>query len=154
MQGVELGLTGKITAVWDVQAAYSYLDSKIVSSSVSAFTPVSAAGNRVPYVSTHSFSLWTNYDVAPLIKGLPGHLLVGGGLNYRSDYYVNDANTLRIPAATRVDAMLSYDPTERYHLALNVTNLTNALAYSSAFGNGYATPAAGRTVTVTAGIRF
>ena len=154
VQGVELSLTGKITADWDVQAAYSYMDGKIISSAISAFTPTSAAGNKVPYVSEHSFSLWTTYDVAPLIKGLPGQLLVGGGVNYRSEYYVNNANTLRIPAATTVDAMLSYDPNDRYHLALNVTNLTNTLAYSSAFGNGYATPVAGRTVTATAAIKF
>lgn len=154
VEGLELGLTGKITPDWDVQMSYSYADSKILSSSVNAFTPKSAAGNRVPYVSEHSFSLWTTYDIAPLLQGLPGHLLVGGGLNYRSDYFVNSANTLRIPAATTVDAMLSYDPDERHHIALNITNLTDALAYSSAFGSGYATPVAGRTVTVTAAIKF
>ncbi|WP_246130461.1 TonB-dependent receptor [Nitrospirillum pindoramense] len=154
VQGVELGLTGKITAEWDVQASYSYMDSKIVASAISAFTPVSAAGNRVPYVSKHGASLWSTYDVASLVQGLPGHLLVGGGVNYRSDYFVNDLNTLRIHAATTVDAMVSYDPTEKYHVAINVTNLTDALAYSSAFSNGYATPVAGRTVTVTAAVRF
>jgi catecholate siderophore receptor len=154
VQGLELGLTGKITAAWDVQASYSYMDSKIVSSAISPFTPAPAAGNRVPYVSKHSASLWSTYDVAPLIKGLPGQLLVGGGVNYRSDYFVNDLNTLRIPGAITVDAMVSYDPTDRYHVAVNVTNLTNKLTYSSAFANGYATPVAGRTVTVTAAAKF
>ncbi|MDR8398346.1 TonB-dependent siderophore receptor [Paraburkholderia sp. USG1] len=157
VQGVELGLTGKITSNWDVQAAYSYMDSKIVSSSISVFTPTSAAGNRVPYVSKHSASLWSTYNVTSLLHGplpgLPGRILVGAGVNYRSDYYVDDAMKLRIPAATTVDAMVSYD-VDRYHLALNVTNLTNALAYSSAFSNGYATPVAGRTVLATLGIKF
>lgn len=159
VQGVELGLTGKLTKDWNVQASYSYLDSTIVSSSITAFTPVSAAGNRVPYVSEHSVSLWTTYDIVPFIQEfsgcprLPGQLLVGGGVNYRSNYYVNDANTLMIPAATTLDAMMSYD-LDRYHLALNVTNLTDELAYSSAFGNGYATPVAGRTITGTFGVKF
>lgn len=154
VQGVELGLTGKVTAEWDVQAAYSYMDSKIVASSINIFTPISAVGHRVPYVSEHNFSIWSTYDIAPLIKGLPGRLLVGGGLKYRSDYFVDDANLLKIPAATTVDAMVSYDPTDRYHLALNITNLTNVLTYSSAFASGIATPVAGRTVTVTAGMKF
>ncbi|SKC74418.1 TonB-dependent receptor [Paraburkholderia hospita] len=153
VQGVELGLTGKITPSWDVQAAYSYQDSKIVYSAISAFNPVSAVGNRVPYVSKHNASLWTTYDLAPLVHDLPGHLLIGGGVNYRSDYYVDDAMTLRIPAATTIDAMLSYD-VDSYHVALNVTNLTNKLAYSAAFSNGYATPIAGRTISLTAGMKF
>lgn len=154
VQGIELGLTGKLTASWDVQASYSYMDSKIIASSISPFTPVSAAGNRVPYVSQHGLAIWTTYDIAPLLPRVPGHLLVGGGLNYRSDYYLNNLNSMVIPAATTIDGMLSYDPNERHHLALKVTNLTNKLTYSSAFGNGYATPVAGRSFTLTAAIRF
>lgn len=159
VQGVELGLTGKITDLWNVQASYAYMDSKILASSISVFNPVSTDGNRVPYVSEHGASLWTTYDIVPLVQELsggqrlPGQLLVGGGVNYRSDYYVNNANSLRIPAATTLDAMVSYD-FDRYHLAINVTNLTDALAYSAAFGNGYATPIAGRTVTGTVGMKF
>ncbi|MCA1456078.1 TonB-dependent siderophore receptor [Bradyrhizobium sp. BRP22] len=154
VQGVELGLTGKLTENWDVQASYSYMDSKIIASTINAFTPVSAAGNRVPYVSEHGLAIWTTYDIAPLLPNVPGHLLVGGGLNYRSDYYLNNLNSLVIPAATTIDTMVSYDPNEWYHLALKVTNLTNKLTYSSAFGNGYATPVAGRSFTLTAAVRF
>ncbi|SDD28557.1 catecholate siderophore receptor [Paraburkholderia lycopersici] len=60
--------------------------------------------------------------------------------------------TLRIPSATTADAMVSYDVSDS-HFALNVISLTDALAYSSAFSNGYATPTAGRTITFTAGLR-
>ncbi len=153
VQGVELGLTGKVTHAWDVQASYSNMDGKIVYSSISSFTPVSAAGNRVPYVSKNGFALWTTYDFATLIPSMSGHLLGGGGVNYRSDYFVDDPNTLRIPDATTADAMVAYD-LKSYHLAFNVNNLSNALAYSSAFGNGYATPIAGRTFLFTLGFRL
>ena len=153
VQGIELGVTGNITPYWDVQAAYSYMDSKIAHSSISVFTPESAAGNRVPYVSKNGASLWSTYNVGSLIPDFFGHLRVGGGINYRSAYYVNNAMTLRIPAAATLDAMVSYD-FDRYHLALNVTNLTNALAYSSAFSNGYATPVPGRTFMLTAGMKL
>ena len=153
VQGVELGLTGKITHAWDVQASYSNMDGKIVYSSISPFTPVSAAGNRVPYVSKNGVALWTTYDFATLIPALAGHLLGGGGVNYRSNYFVDDPNSLRIPGATTADAMLAYD-LKNYHLAFNVNNLSNALAYSSAFGNGYATPIAGRTFLFTLGFRL
>jgi catecholate siderophore receptor len=148
VQGVELGLTGKITPAWDVQASYSYSDSKIIYTSTA-----SAIGNQVPYVSKNGIGLWTTYDLAPLFREFPGHLLVGGGINYRSDYYLNDTLTLRIPDATTLDAIVSYD-LHRYHLAFNVKNLTNELAYSQAFGNGYATPVPGRTFLFTIGTRF
>ncbi|ADV83673.1 TonB-dependent receptor [Terriglobus saanensis] len=153
VQGIELGLTGKITRAWDTQASYSLMDNKIVYSAISAFTPVSAIGNRVPYVSKNGIALWTTYDVATLIPSLHGHLLGGGGFNFRSDYFVDNANSLHIPTATTATAMLSYD-LERYHLGLNVNNLTNTLAYNSAFGNGYATPVAGRTFLFTFGLRL
>ena len=84
---------------------------------------------------------------------MPGRLMVGGGFTYRSLYYVDDSMLERIPGAVTADGMLSYD-IARYHAAVNVQNMNNALSYSSAFGNGYATPSAGRTVIGTIGIRF
>lgn len=153
VQGFEFGATGKITDAWDVQASYTYMDSNILQSQVSLFSPRPAKGNRVPYVSRHGLSVWTTYDVTTFLPGMPGHLLVGGGFNYRSQYYVDNAMALRIPAAVTADAMVSYD-IKRYHAALNVQNVNNALAYSSAFGNGYATPVAGRTFIGSVGIRF
>ncbi|PMX27487.1 MULTISPECIES: TonB-dependent siderophore receptor [unclassified Pseudomonas] len=148
VQGVELGLTGKITPAWDVQASYSYMHSKILNTSTA-----SSIGNLVPYVSKNSAALWTTYDLAPLVRDLPGHLLVGGGVNYRSEYYMDNAMASRIPGTTTTDAMLSYD-IDQYNVALNVTNLTNELAYSAAFANRYATPIAGRTVSLSAGVKF
>ncbi|HIC2068366.1 TPA: TonB-dependent receptor [Raoultella ornithinolytica] len=149
VQGLELGLTGKITQDWDIQASYSNTHSKVVYTSTA-----SSIGNPMPYVSKNNAALWTTYDVTRLFHGqLPGDLTFGGGLNYRSQYYLDNAMTMRIPAATTVDAMASYD-IDRYHFALNVTNLTNKLTYSAAFANGYATPVAGRTISLTAGINF
>ncbi|MEN3166214.1 TonB-dependent siderophore receptor [Gluconobacter sp. OJB] len=153
VQGFEFGATGKITPHWDIQASYTYMDSNILSSSITQFSPRPAKGNRVPYVSRHGLSVWTTYDVTSFLQGMPGHLLVGGGFNYRSQYYLDNAMSLRIPAAVTADAMISYD-IKRYHAAVNVQNLNNTLAYSSAFANGYATPVAGRTVIATVGLNF
>ncbi len=153
VQGLELGLTGKIVHAWDVQASYSYMDSKIVYSTASGFTPVITTGNRVPLVSPNGLALWTTYDLATLIPSLHGHLLGGGGVNFRSRYFLDNANTLPIPTATTSTAMLSYD-LNRYHLGFNVNNLTDTLTYNSAFSNGYATPIPGRTFLFSFGIRL
>ncbi|MEJ2458939.1 MAG: TonB-dependent siderophore receptor [Novosphingobium sp.] len=152
VQGVELGLTGKITRDWDVQASYTYMDSKILAFTPTLFDRGDASGNRVPYVSKHGVAVWTTYDVAPLIPHLPGKLLVGGGVNYRSRYFADPSMRNGIPGGTTFDALLSYE-VDQYRLALNVTNLTNKLYYSSAFYYR-AEVAPGRTFAVTGSVKF
>jgi catecholate siderophore receptor len=152
VRGVELGLTGKITRNWDVQASYTYMDGKILASSPSAFDPGNTIGNRVPFVSKDNLALWSTYDIAPLFPSLPGKLLVGGGVNYRSNYFADPSMHYGIPSATTIDALVSYE-VDRYRLALNVTNLTNKLTYNSAF-YFRSEVAPGRTVALTASVKF
>lgn len=153
VQGVELGITGKITRAWDVQASYTYLDSKILAGTpISYFSPTDSTGNRVAYVSKSNLAIWSTYDVATLIPGLPGKLLVGGGLNYRSRYFADPNEIFLIPAATTMDGLISWED-DRFRVALNVTNLTNKLSYTSAF-YWRAEPAPGRAFTGTVGVKF
>ena len=153
VQGFELGMTGKVTPDWDVQASYTYLDSKIlVGPGISGFTPFASTGNPVAYVSKNNVAIWSTYDVATLIPGLPGKLLVGGGLNYRSEYSADATQLYRIPAATTFDGLISWED-DRYRLALNVTNLTNKLTYGSAFFFR-AEVVPGRTFAVTGSVKF
>jgi catecholate siderophore receptor len=148
VRGLELGLTGKVTEAWTVQVAYAYMQSKILTA-----TPANAAniGNEVSFVPNHAMSVWTTYDIAPLMT-LPGKLLIGGGFIYTSDYFVNSPNTAIIPSSFVVNAMISYEY-KNYRVALNGYNLTDELYYSSGFGNR-AVVAAGPTVMLTGGIRW
>lgn len=153
VRGLELGLTGQITNAWTVQAAYTYMDSEILTSGpLTAFDPLPTAGNRVPYVSEHGASLWTTYDIATLLVGMPGALLVGAGVNYRSDYFADSSNMYLIPAATTIDGLVSYEVGD-YRIALNGYNLTDELAYTSAFYYR-AEVAPGRAFTLTASKKF
>lgn len=153
VQGIELGLTGMITKAWEVQASYSYYDSKILAAApLSVFVPVDTKGNDVAYVSKNNLALWTTYNMATFIPGLPGKLLVGGGANYRSHYNADPSEIYRIPAATTFDGLISWE-NDRYRVALNVTNLTNKLSYTSAFFFR-AEVAPGRTFTGTASVKF
>ena len=153
VQGVELGISGKITPAWDVQASYTYLDSKILTGTpVSFFSPTDSTGNQVAYVSKNNVAIWTTYDIATLMPGLPGKLLVGGGLNYRSRYFADPNMIYLIPAATTMDGMISWE-NDRFRVALNVTNLTNKLTYASAF-YWRDEPVPGRTFTGTVGVKF
>jgi len=148
VQGIELGVTGKITEDWTVQAAYAYMDSEIKSATAANQATI---GNRVSYVPEHAASLWTTYNVAPMLQ-MPGKLLVGGGFTYTDSYFVNSANTAVIPSAFVWNGLVSYEY-ENYRLAVNFYNLTDELYYDTAFGNR-AVVAAGRTVMVTAGYRW
>jgi catecholate siderophore receptor len=107
---------------------------------------------QVAYVSKNNVPIWTTYDVATLIPGLPGKLLVGGGLNYRSRYFADPNMIYLIPAAATMDGLISWE-NDRFRVALNVTNLTNTLTYASAF-YWRDEPVPGRTFTGTVGVKF
>lgn len=148
VQGVELGLTGKITDQWDIQASYAYMDSKILSA-----LPANAItiGNRVAFVPENSGALWTTYDVAPMLK-LPGKMLVGGGIFYTGQYFTNSFSTAEVPGQITTNLLWSYEY-QKYRLALNVYNLFDEVTYDAAFANR-AVVAAGRTITLTGGVRW
>ncbi|WP_231711462.1 TonB-dependent receptor domain-containing protein [Xanthobacter dioxanivorans] len=101
------------------------------------------------FVSPNTFTLWTTYDLIKggLIKALAGQLLLGGGITYADTYFTDSANTAIIPNTFSLDALVSYKH-DNYRVALNGYNLTDALNYSSGFGNR-AIPAPGRTFTLT-----
>ncbi|MEC3947642.1 TonB-dependent receptor [Sphingobium sp. HWE2-09] len=153
VQGIEVGITGKVAPAWDVQASYTYLASKILKGGpIGPFNPTDSTGNPVAYVSKNNAAVWTTYDVATLIPDLPGKLLIGGGLNYRSCYSADPNKLFRIPAATTVDGLISWE-NDNYRVALNVTNITNELTYTSAFFYR-AEVAPGRAFTGSFSVRF
>ncbi|HEX6000083.1 MAG TPA: TonB-dependent receptor [Hyphomicrobiaceae bacterium] len=156
VQGVELGLTGKITNEWTVQAAYAFLDSEIVDPSTVSRGGVPAdnaanKGNRVAFVPEHAFSIWTTYDIAKMMN-VRGALLLGGGVTYTGENFVNSANTAIIPANFSLDGLVSYE-VDGWRYALNGYNLTDELNYDASFRNR-AVPSAGRTVLFTIGKKF
>jgi len=144
VRGFELGVTGQITDAWNVNVAYSYLQSKVLTGA--------SAGNRVGGVPANAVSLWTTYNLSTLLPTLSGKLTVGGGIVYRSAIYTASNNTYRVPETFSVDALLSYE-FDNYRIAINGYNLTNNLNYGSFFNNR-AIPPAGRAVTVTASVKF
>ena len=148
VQGIELGVTGKVTDAWNVQFAYSYMDSRILGATVANAATI---GNRVAFVPEHAASIWTTYEISQHLA-MPGKLLVGLGLNYTGQMFVNSTNLSIIPASTTLDGLISYEY-QNYRLSVNAYNLTDELWYSSQFGNR-AVVAPGRTVMVTAGVKF
>lgn len=147
IRGFELGVTGQITEDWNVQAAYSYLNGEITSSSTAA-----VVGNTAPDVPRNNLSLWTAYQL-PEIEQLPGRFSVGGGLQYASGYWSDNANTAWVPDTVSLDAMVGYNH-DNFRVSLNAYNLTDHLNYTASFNNSRVVPAAGRTVMFNIGATF
>ena len=138
-QGVEIGVTGLITENWTINANYTYMDSETTRSSTAG-----NVGRRVQFVPRHAAALWTTYEA---FRDTPYQLTLGGGITYRSEVFLNAANTAKAPANFSLDALIAHSFGERkqWRLAINGYNLTDELNYDALFGNR-AIPSAGRTV--------
>ncbi|MFG1375100.1 TonB-dependent siderophore receptor [Xanthobacter oligotrophicus] len=149
INGVELGLSGKVTDQWSVNIAYSYLDGEITYSPT-----VSQVGNVAQGIPPNNFAFWTSYDLGQLVSNNTD-LLIGGGVKYASAYWSDADNTARIPETFSLDAMISLETRDKkYRLALNAYNLTDHLNYTSSFSAVRAVPASGRTVLLSMGTTF
>jgi catecholate siderophore receptor len=145
-RGVEIGVTGQITDVWNVTFAYAYIDTEILESTAAA-----NIGNKIPFASENSLSLWTAYEIAEPFS-LDGKLTLGGGITYSDGYFTNSANTGWIPDNFSLDAFASYQ-FEKFRVSLNGYNLTDNLNYSTGWGNR-AVVAPGRSFVLSAGMTF
>lgn len=137
VQGVEVGVVGRITPAWNVMFGYTYLDSEVVDSITTA-----NIGHRLANTPTNSGSLYTTYDVTD-------KWTIGGGVFYAGDRYTSAANTFMAPEYWRYDAMTSYQVTKNFTLQLNVYNIANTTNYESLAGAGWAVPGVGRYVSLT-----
>ena len=139
-QGIELGATGRVTDRWSVTARYTYMDSETTDS-----LTLANIGKRVQFVPKHAMAVWTTYDLFP---EMPYNMTIGGGITWRSQAYLNPANTQEVPANFSLDAMISHRINDKLSVQLNGYNLTDARNYNTLF-NSRVVPSPGRTVTAT-----
>ncbi|SFS04875.1 catecholate siderophore receptor [Dyella sp. OK004] len=144
VDGIELGISGNITAQWQVFAGYTYLDSELVKASPAA---PGDQGKQFPNTPKNSATLWTTYAITPA-------LTIGGGAYYMDKVYGNTANTKWVPSYTRFDAMASYEINHNLTLQLNIQNLTNKYYFDKAYAAHYATVAPGRSAILSANFKF
>jgi catecholate siderophore receptor len=155
VRGAELKAVGRIARAWQVLAAYTWLDGRIVSSPVPA-----AVGQTLPELAKNSASLWSTYTFgdsgyANADGFLAGHWQIGGGLKFSSrQYAINSPYTLygSAPGYTRFDATAAY-LARRWMIRVNLENLANR-DYFAAVNAARAVPGDGRRVVVTTAYRF
>jgi catecholate siderophore receptor len=144
VRGIELSAGGNITEDWHLWAGYTYMDPEILEYRSGG---VDFDGNQLKFVSKHSLSIWSSYDVTDKFTA-------GGGITYMGERFMNDANTLSVDSYYRVDAMLSYEVTKNLNLRLNLNNLTDETIYDASHVGLFAVVAPGRSATLTATYKF
>ncbi len=166
VQGVELGVSGKITAKWQVFGGYTYMDSKLVRGAVTVtntgttanpvytVTPHLNTGDPLANTPKNTFSLFTTYRVLR-------PLTIGGGAYYVSKTFGGNqggagggTNGIYIPSYTRYDAFASYRVNDKVDLQLNVQNLTDERYILRTNGVHHADPAPARQTMLTLNVRY
>jgi catecholate siderophore receptor len=140
--GFEIGASGKLTDQWSIFGGYAYLKSELVRSLTAG-----NVGHELQNTPENSFSIWTTYDMTPV-------LTVGGGAVFVDSRWTSVANDARVPSYWRFDAMAAYKVTQNLKVQLNIYNLTDEYYFDSVAGAGYAIPGQGRYVSVSARASF
>lgn len=150
-RGLEFEARGNVTDNLELIAAVTLLDTKVTKSNVEP----SIVGNRPQAVPDYFGSVWANYTFhAGTLEGLS----IGGGVRFVGSSYGDDANTVRSPGYTLVDAALRYDlgaanpAWKGAQATLNVTNLFDKEHYSSCSSNFYCQFGGRRQIV--AGLRY
>ena len=146
VEGLELGLTGHLTAKWEITAGYTYLDGKTVASTTAA-----TVGKPLANVARNAANLWTEYEFSDAFE-------LGVGGNYLGRRNADFAGQATLPSYVLVDAMAAWNPTRHLSLRVNVNNIFNRLAWQNSYyataSENHVIPAPGRTALFTAAIRY
>jgi catecholate siderophore receptor len=142
VDGVTVGVMGRLTERWDLLANAGYLRSTQESQN-----PVND-GNRLVLTPDFSASIWTTYR-------MPIGVTVGGGVRYTDAVWINAANTIKAPGYHIVDALAEYPLNSHLTLRLNVNNLTNEVYVRNVSNNGGRyNPGYARSAILTANIGY
>jgi catecholate siderophore receptor len=135
--GWELGASGELASGWQMMAGFASQDAEIVSTTTAA-----KAGQRVPLVPEHTFSLWNRFQ-------LHRALGVGVGVVRQSDMFAAIDNSVTLPGFTRADAALFVRLGALAGAQVNVENLFNERYFPTSHGNNNIMPGASRTIRVS-----
>ena len=142
-KGVELGLTGRLTASWSIVVGYAYQDGTIRTTQSATIV----AGARLAQLPRHTFSLWNRYDVNRQ-WGL------GLGTIYRDEMFAATDNIVRLPGFVRFDAAIFCRVSARVRAQLNIENTFDRGYSATAHSNTNITPGSPRAVRVGVTTKF
>lgn len=141
VRGFEIEGKANVTKNFRVLASLTVLDQEITED-----LDPTLIGNTPMTVPDVLASAWADYKFdTGWLKGVS----VGAGVRYLGSSWVDNANTLKVPSATVVDAAIRYEQ-ETWGVALNVSNIFDEVYVAGCQGYsvcGYGDP---RTITLSA----
>ncbi len=133
-RGFEFEAQANITNSLNLVAAFTAYDLEITEDSNTAIV-----GNTPYLIPEQLASIFLNYRVP---TGRLEGLTIGGGIRYQGSSWVDNENTLKVPAATLFDAKIGYER-ENWGADLNVTNIADTRyvsgcqgVYTCSYGEG------------------
>jgi catecholate siderophore receptor len=162
VDGITLGVAGKITDAWSLFANATFLDSEVLQS-VSDFclanpgsgdcpntpeNPDPGAGRRIINTPEKSANLWTTYAFAP-------DWTVGYGITYQGSF--DGGRITGVPDVkgfTTHRARVAWELSDQLALQLNANNLFDKQYFIRVRNNGWATPGEARSVVLSASYLF
>jgi catecholate siderophore receptor len=141
VQGVEVGVSGRVGDRWSVFANYSQMDSEIVASKNAA-----EQGMDLALTPKRVASVWSSYRATRRLE-------VGGGAQLMDAVFRNTVNTLAVPGYWLVNGLASYELNSHLTLRLNANNLADT-SYVDRVGGGHYIPGPRRSLQVTAQVKF
>ena len=143
VEGLDLGIVGRITDNWQLTGGYTYLDGKVTKSAPGA-APV---GSLLPNTPKNSLSFFSEYR-------LGGGFEIGGGGQFVSSRLAQNTAPLRqVPGYWTFDAMAKYDISETMSLQLNVNNILNKYYYDQ-IHPFHVVPGEGRVALLALNFRY
>jgi len=141
VRGIEIGLTGNITAAWSVIAAYAYQDGEILSDQSATIR----AGAELAALPRNTFSLWNRYDFSQTWGAGLG-IVTRGKMLAATENLAAPSSNVRLAGYTRVDAAAFFRVSERVRAQANLENLFGTEYYVFANSNTNITPGSPRAL--------
>ncbi len=143
VDGVELGVSGRITQNWQIQAGYAWLDGEVIKSAPGA----APAGSALMNTPRHAATVWTTYN-------LGGGFEVGGGGRYVSSQETQNVPPIKtVPGFFVANLMGKYAISERLSLQLNIDNVFDKYYYDQ-LHFFHVVPGEGRTAFLSLNFRY
>ncbi|QGK74490.1 TonB-dependent siderophore receptor [Flavobacterium sp. SLB02] len=147
-RGFEFDLAGYITADWQINASYSYIDAKITND-----RDASLIGARKQNTPKNSANLWTRYNFNS--DSALKDLAIGFGMQYQSSKVPWFTRTFTLPDFTVFDAAVYYKPNKsNMQIALNAGNVFNKTYWLGAQNYLRLFPGAPRNFSLTVTYKF
>lgn len=140
-RGFEASVQANVTTGLKAIAAFAYIDMEVIKDLRPALV-----GNTPVQVPDLTASLWLDYSFQN--DSLSG-LSVAAGVRHVGESWANDANTLKVPSATLVDAAIRYEK-DNWAIALNASNLFDKRYVASCQSDVSCGYGAGRTFMLKA----